>query len=297
MSERASFDTGRVRLKARLRTFFAAAASLSGLAWAWRVAVARRGVRVLAYHGVEPVPSSPFSVSVEEFEKQVAHLARTCEVIDMETFLAWRDGAFVSDRPLVMLTFDDGFRNNLTHAAPILRRHGLPATFFVIGSKLDGTDERFMTAAEVAELAACDLFDIGSHSTSHRSIGRISAPERREEIDGSKSLLESALAREVACFCYPYGTYNDFDRDSGRALASSGYRLGFTSVNGVNFRTTDPCRLRRTKVEWSDDMTTFARLLGGALDGWVLVDFFLRFLQRPRAVSFDRERRAETGAA
>lgn len=280
------FLTPRARWKARLRTGFAAIASLSGVAFAWHSLIAGRGVRILVYHGVQPQPASPFDVALEAFEAQAAYLADNCEVIDIAQLDDWRRGTLRSKRPLVVLTFDDGFHNNLEYAAPVLKRYGLPATFFVVAGKLAGDDARFMNAAQLRELAQDPLFRIGSHTLSHRSVARLGDSECDDEIGGSKTRLEKELGEPVDLFCYPYGTFNDFNAASIAQLKRYGFGLACTSVNGTNLPGTDPYRLRRTKVEWSDDLTTFRRLLAGAMDGWFFVDFFLRFLQRPRAVQF-----------
>lgn len=279
----------RARFKSKVRTMFARLSSLSGVAFLWQCLAARRGVRILAYHGVESPPSSPFAVSVENFEKQAAYLAENFTVIDLSTLLVWQRGGHVSDKPLVVLTFDDGFKNNLEFAAPILKRFGLPATFFVIGGKLNDEDERFLTLDQVRQLQSGEGLSIGSHTFNHRSVGQIDADGLQEEIGVSKSYLEENLHHPIECFCYPYGTFNDFNDQSVEVLKQHRYLLACTSVNGINLRRTDPFRLRRTKVEWSDDMVTFKRLMNGAMDGWFFIDFFLRFLQKPRAVNFAQE--------
>lgn len=277
----------RARVKARLRNLFAALASRSGVAWIWRMLVARHGVRILAYHGIETPPSSPFSVTVENFEAQMAFLATQFNVVELATIPRWRRGEYQSDKPMVALTFDDGFTNNLQFAAPILQRYRLPATFFIIAGKLDGRDRRFMTADEARDLENMAQFTLGSHTLNHRSVAQIDDAGRELEIGGSKTQLEMILNKPIDCFCYPYGTFNDFDDKSVAALADCGYVLACTSINGINLPGTDLFRLRRTKIEWSDDMKTFKRLAAGAMDGWFFVDYFLRFLQRPRAVKFE----------
>jgi peptidoglycan/xylan/chitin deacetylase (PgdA/CDA1 family) len=289
MSGTARFANARVRLKAKLRSAFATLSTVTGVAFLWHTLFARHGVRILAYHGVETSPSNPFSVSVENFEKQIALIASHFDVIDFPTFLRWRKGAYESGRPKILLTFDDGFANNLALAAPILRKYGVPATFFVIASKLDGRDRRFMTAGDLLSLLESDLFRIGSHSLNHLSVARITEEKKNEEIGGSKSLLETTIGRDISYFCYPYGTFSDFDQRSLSLLEQYGYSLACTSINGINFKGTNLFRLRRAKVEWADDNRTFSRILRGAMDGWIIVDFFFRLLQRPRAVRFDRD--------
>ena len=289
MSGAPRFANARVRLKAKLRSTFVTLSTVTGAAFLWRSLFAKHGVRILAYHGVEAVPSNPFAVSVENFEKQIAFIAENFDVIDFPTFLRWRRRAYESGRPKILLTFDDGFKNNLAFAAPILKIYGVPATFFLIASKLDNCDRRFMTEEDVLELLELDLFKVGSHSLKHLSVARITEDDKKEEIAASKALLEARLGRDIVYFCYPYGTFSDFDEPSVALLKQYGYLLACTSINGINFKSTDPFRLRRTKIEWSDDRRTFLRIVGGAMDGWIIVDYLFRFLQRPRAVRFDQQ--------
>lgn len=258
----------------------------SGLAPLWSALAARKGVRILAYHGVTTPPDSPFAVSVENFEKQMSFLKANYNVIGFQDYLDWRDNRKVLPDNSVIVTFDDGFKNLTENAVPVLTKHTVPATFFIIAGKMIGDDKRFMTEKDISTASSSPLIDIGSHSLNHLSLAQISSDDRRKEALISKQQLEAGLSKPIEFFCYPYGTFNDFDESSCRALAENGYSLGCTSVNGVNFKSTNPYKLRRNKVEWSDDIGTFSRQLKGALDPWILVDFFLRFLQRPRAVKF-----------
>src|SRR6187455_154771 len=144
MTERPAFAGSRVRIKALIRSAFAAVFAMTGLAWLWDSMFARRGLRILAYHGVETPVSNPFCVSVERFEEQMTYVSRHFDVMDLDTLLKWLDGSYDSKKRKLLLTFDDGFKNNFSQAAPILKKYRLSATFFIIASKLDGGDDRFM---------------------------------------------------------------------------------------------------------------------------------------------------------
>jgi peptidoglycan/xylan/chitin deacetylase (PgdA/CDA1 family) len=86
---------------------------------------------VLTYHRVND-DRDPFfeSVPTRVFEAQIAHIARTYSVLTVEDLVARMKHGRVP-RNAVAITFDDGYRDNLTHAAPILTRHGVRATFFL----------------------------------------------------------------------------------------------------------------------------------------------------------------------
>jgi len=82
---------------------------------------------VLMYHGV-PRQGRLQPLDCAAFEQQIVFLKRNCTFIHAEQYALSRGSL---RRPAVLLTFDDGFRNNAEVAAPILRRHNVPAVFFV----------------------------------------------------------------------------------------------------------------------------------------------------------------------
>ena len=96
-------------------------------------------LRVLMYHKVNDLPENPLSVPVGAFDEQLAQLRELgYTVVALDAVLAYyRDGTPLPARP-VLITFDDGYRDNLEHAAPVLQKHGYPAVIFVPIGYLDG---------------------------------------------------------------------------------------------------------------------------------------------------------------
>lgn len=90
-----------------------------------------RGFPILTFHRVNDdhdpfLPAMPTAV----FAARLAHIARHYRVLTVEDLVEHaRKGT--TPRNALALTFDDGYRDNLTHAAPILAQHGLPATIFL----------------------------------------------------------------------------------------------------------------------------------------------------------------------
>ena len=118
------------------RAVAAAALERSGLGALWRLAPAWRGLVVLNYHrigtpGDTPLDRAMWDATVEDFDAQVAFLARNFDVVgpaDIDSRRAGRQ---------VLITFDDGYRDNVTEALPILSAHGATATFFLTTGFLD----------------------------------------------------------------------------------------------------------------------------------------------------------------
>jgi peptidoglycan/xylan/chitin deacetylase (PgdA/CDA1 family) len=106
-----------------------------------RVLARRRGRYVLAYHRVLPADylarhyvQSVMWVSPETFDRHLTWMSAVGRVVDLPEIL---DFDTPNDRPLFAVTFDDGWRDNHDHALPILRRHGVPATIFLVTGAVD----------------------------------------------------------------------------------------------------------------------------------------------------------------
>jgi len=241
-----------------------------------------RGVRILAFHGIQPNPTNSYAITPSNFELCMGYLKENFNVIELAEYVKGIQLGQTFPPGTVILTFDDGFQNFYDLGYPILKRYRLPATCFVIASRVDANDAEFMHWRELRGLVKEGLVTIGSHTMSHVSIAGLDDASLLKEVQGAKGFLESGLGIPVTCFSYPYGTLRDFDCRCIYAVHRSGYASACTSINGVNWRGTNPFRLRRTKIEWGDDLPAFKKILAGALDIWVAVDCCLCFLQKGR---------------
>jgi peptidoglycan/xylan/chitin deacetylase (PgdA/CDA1 family) len=127
---------------------------------------------------------------------------------------------------LVGLTFDDGYADFLAHAMPVLARHGMGATLYVVAGRLgghnawdDGPRLDLVGADDVRAVAAAGL-EIGSHTLSHVPLAGATPDVLRHEVEGSRKALEDLLQAEVRGFCYPWGI---FDEAAADAVREAGY--------------------------------------------------------------------------
>ncbi len=110
----------------------------------------RPGLRILVYHGVVPSPVRRINarfVSTEQLDAQMAFLRKRCQVISVDQAFS---GDYDPQRLAVAVTFDDGYRNNLLHALPILQRHQIPTTVFVTAARAAGQDILWADFLDVA---------------------------------------------------------------------------------------------------------------------------------------------------
>jgi peptidoglycan/xylan/chitin deacetylase (PgdA/CDA1 family) len=222
-------------------------------------------------------------VPVGVFDEQMAQLhALGYSVVALDDVLEYYvNGAELPARA-VLITFDDGYRDNLEHAAPVLERYGYPAVLFVPIAYLDDAlplphEERLAARGvvnstldwgELAELEAAGI-RIESHGISHRPLADLALDEAAREIVLSKLRLEDRLARPVRSFAYVKGSEAHYKPVHLSLLRQAGYDVAFTSVSGSNDQSTDPLRLHRYNVE-PYPTRTFELVLSGACDliGW-----------------------------
>jgi peptidoglycan/xylan/chitin deacetylase (PgdA/CDA1 family) len=115
----------------------------------------------------------------------------------------------------------------------------------------------FMTWDQVRRLADAGM-TIGSHAHGHRALASLSEAEQRHELVESKRILERELGREVQGFAYPFGWPGTYGELTQRLAREAGYRLAFSSVEGVNRPgASDPFALRRLNVGYHDSAPLF----------------------------------------
>jgi peptidoglycan/xylan/chitin deacetylase (PgdA/CDA1 family) len=180
---------------------------------------------VLMYHSVthDRLDRSPWTVHVDRFEKQMRWLSRRgLKGVSMREMLEDRGDS--SWKRLIGLTFDDGYRDFLECALPILDRYNFTATAFVVAGRLGGksvwaTDDprkALLTAEEVRSVAAAGV-EIGSHGLRHVSLPSAADGDLASEVSESRRILQEVSGQEVRGFCYPFGEHESRVLDRTRA--------------------------------------------------------------------------------
>jgi len=281
-----------------LRGLLRLGAALPGLPGALLARHLRPGVRILMYHRVRATTAfDQLSVHPDRFEQQMVQLRRLGRVVSLDEALnSVQEGAM--REPVVAVTFDDGYRDNLQLALPILQAHAIPATIFVTVAFCDQSARhaRYRDEAgrlhldwdEVRELAAHAGMTIGSHTLTHPHLPRLATVDAQREIAESRVRIEAQIARPVAHFCYPAG---DLRSREAQLVRGAGYRSAVTVAPGVNRAGADPYQLRRTEVTDRDGGWAFALKLAGSYDG------LHALLHRRRLRQFERQARPLTAAA
>jgi len=233
---------------------------------------------VLFYHGVA-------KEQIDSFERQMAHLAARYRVVPASRI---RSAPSEDGRGLVALTFDDALVSVHDHAAPVLIRHGLPATICVPTGNLgrppawsmaDGCPERgdcVMTEQQISRLAELG-FEWFSHGVSHSPLSELSEEEIRREMIESRRRLEGILGCEVVGIGYPHGACDD---RVARCAREAGYCIGLTTEPSFASEAADELLTGRTSVSAGDGLLTFRLKAYGAYEATRYLSRTKRFLLR-----------------
>lgn len=227
------------------------------------------GPVALMYHSVNPGKSKPrwsWAVSMQQFRDQLDYLA--AEGYSTPTINELLTDPKQSASRTALITFDDGYVDNLA-ACEELRKRGMRATWFVvtgsIGREPGWADEgrpggRLLDASELRTLQDAGM-EIGSHTVSHTRLTELDDARMQQELKVSKSTLEDVLGRPVNSFAYPYGAWNEHCEAAVRA---AGYHSACTTQTGWAMRDNNPFRLRRLTIYNEDTCSLFARKLAFA---------------------------------
>ena len=172
--------------------------------------IKKNNLYVLMYHSITNKEEDyPYSISVSNFINHIKYIHKRFKVIDLNETLFYLQNNKDIKEPCFAITFDDGYRNNFTHAYPILKKFDMPFSIFVATNFINTKRETFMNWDEVIELSNDPLVTIGSHSVNHPNLLSLEKEDIKYEIEASKKIIESKINKEVKYFAYPSGGHND----------------------------------------------------------------------------------------
>lgn len=251
-------------------------------AW-WRPGVDERHPRILMYHMVSPHrPGARFNglrVTPQRFEQQLRWLQSrgwtsytVSELVELGQSLPPK---------AVAITFDDGFADNCLEALPLLQRYRTKATLYLVADR-HGRDwsvnkkahhdsgelrtEPKLSDAQVEQMLASGLIELGSHTVTHPNFLRLHQVERQLELQTSKADLEQRFGVPVTSFAYPFGLFHPEDPELVRA---AGYSNAVTTEAGIETALgSRPFTLRRVKISGKDNLLAFSMRMRGGRRGW-----------------------------
>jgi len=252
-------------------------------AW-WRSSICYHYPRILMYHMItDPVAGASFNglrVSPTMFKRQLCWFKDNgwtsftiSELVENHEKLPEKS---------VVITFDDGYEDNYTNAYPLLKKYNFKATLFLVADRHNrdwsvqkkqhhdsgelGLEPK-LNDAQVAEMLASGLVELGGHTQTHANFATISEDEKRAEIFQSKKDFEKRYAVQVNSFAYPFGIYLDSD---AQLVEEAGYTSAVTTKSGIeSFKKAKRFQLRRIKISGKDNFLAFVLRIKGGKRGWL----------------------------
>lgn len=251
-------------------------------AW-WRPMVPYRYPRILMYHMISPARAGArfngLRVSPASFERQLRWLrAHDWSCYTLGEMLALGDAV---PEKAVVLTFDDGYADNLHNALPLLEKYDCCATLYLVADRMGrewstskkahhdsgelGVEPK-LTDEEVRSLLASGRIELASHTVTHPNFASLDADGKRRELVESKQQLETLFGVPVQSFAYPFGIYS---ADDIALVREAGYRSAVTTVAGIDTDyPVDPFQIKRVKVSGKDNLFAFIMRMRGGLRGF-----------------------------
>lgn len=171
--------------------------------------------------------------------------------------------------PILSINFDDGFSSAIEIALPILSKHNIKATFFIITNAIN--QNTYLTSNQLQELQA-DGQEIGAHTRHHPHLSTLSQQEQLDEIVGSKSDLEQMGIKNVVSFAYPFG---DYSSDTEDIVKKYFYDARTTKAPGFNNINIDPHTLKSETVIYNTKLDQIKNLIDEAIkqNSWLILVF------------------------
>lgn len=192
-------------------------------------------VPIIVYHGIRPNYEGEtdevkrYTVEPDTLDHELAYLRdNNYHVISLNALSKYFDeGVPLPEKPIV-LTFDDGWKNQYVYAFPLLKKYGFTATFFVFTNAVGHIN--FLSWDQIKEMDSAGM-TIGGHTKTHPYLTKITDTLALEkEISGGKKIIEEHLGHSIETFAYPFGLYN---ATTTQAVLNAGYRIARTSKPGL----------------------------------------------------------------
>ena len=181
--------------------------------------------------------------------------------------IGWRN-RFEKGKKYIILTFDDGYKDNYDLAFPILKEFNFKATIFLMGSltynewdvKAGGERKFSLMSVEMIKEMQDYGIEFGAHTFNHPKLNTLSNEEIEHQIVDVKKPLEEKIGKEIITFAYPYGILNDYAKEMAK---KAGYTFALATDSGSVCLSDDLYQIRRIAIFPNTNLFSFKRKVAG----------------------------------
>jgi len=206
-------------------------------------------VPILMYHSISDAEGSSLHVSPENFSKQMTFLNKSgYRVISLNDLVEGITAGKKFTPGTVVITFDDGYKNNYLDAFPVLAKYDMPATIFLITNYINEKPD-YVTWDQVRLMTSKGI-SFGGHTRNNVYLPSVKdAKSLVNEVAGPKKDIEAKTDAKAEYFCYPTGGFNEKVK---LAVKEAGYKGACSTNRGTDRFNVDVYELTRVKVTNSD---------------------------------------------
>jgi len=223
----------------------------------------KKSIRILMYHQVLPQSiafKNDLIVTAENLDDQLKFIKSNYQTV----FFRDLEGNSKSLQNKIILTFDDGYYNNLEYLIPLLEKHQLKATIFIptefFQNSKHGNDKLYMNFEELQSLDS-SLVEIALHSHSHQNFSHLSLEESEKDLLKNMELLDENTINYSKVLAYPYGRFPK-KRVSKKEFFSMLERIGIVYALRIGnkiecYPFKNKYEINRIDIKYGDTLKTF----------------------------------------
>lgn len=231
----------------------------------------KQDIIILLYHRVNDYQRDSLTVGVEQFSEQMAYVNQRFPTASLKSLIKGEVSRF-EKKPIIIVSFDDGYIDNYENAFPICLRNKIPCSFFVSTEMIDTgksfphdhrLDRRLfnMSWEQLTEMKDSGMF-IGSHTCEHINCATTESTQLMHELKHSQDVLNAKLGDDIAILAYPFGGQEHFNRRAEKQAVDAGYQAILSAYGGVNSNI-NLLDLKRGGVDWMFNKRAFKATLFG----------------------------------
>jgi len=201
------------------------------------------GLRVLMYHKtIDTGQADSLTVTSEQLEEQfqfLLHEGYNCVSLQ-EVINHISNGSPLKKRPMI-LTFDDGYKNNFTVLYPLLQKYKLKAVIFLVPGYVEiseaGNGTEYLNIKDIRAMDP-NVIEFGLHTFDHKNYNKLTLEEIEQDVIRTKSWLEKFKIDYLPAHCFTYGEFPKNDKAKLAGLFSifekHGIKAAFNIGNRIN---------------------------------------------------------------
>jgi peptidoglycan/xylan/chitin deacetylase (PgdA/CDA1 family) len=209
-------------------------------------------VPIVMYHSITEKSDNIYQISAKDFDSQLKYLKDNgYTTLTLEQYYELMRKPDNSIKKPILITFDDGWLDNYTIALPILKKYDFKATIFIPSSFVDNPGR--VSTEQVRKLIA-EGIDIAIHGLNHERMQDYNYYEQYEIIKEAKEKLGKIANKKIDYYAYAYGS---FDINTISICERLGFKIGFSSLEGISTNIDNPYAVKRIFLSGEDTLDNF----------------------------------------